>query len=173
MKKEKIYSIIVATISFALWFMPTYFNQIGYGFVVKSFLGMLFNGNFSYVLPYTIRETLLVIFGCITIVLSIVHVIKYNSITKLLTTISSCIYVVMWIIALFTHFPYVYTILMELQTNAKTYIIWLLLYFALLITIALFTILQYIPSRRSTKTERMQAQIDELQKQVDELKKDE
>ena len=118
-------------------------------------------------------QLIVCICGLLTIAISIANIVKSNKIIHLLTTIISSIYVVMWFVLLFANFPNHITTYKWFMHNGKSDIIWLILYLAILLGILVLNILPYIPPRRPTKAERMQAQIDELQKQVGELKKGE
>lgn len=172
MKKEKIYNIIIAALCFLLWFLPTEKARTlnKWNATIQYFFALLFSGQLFEI--WTLRELLIILLGGATIILLIVHIIKDTKITKLLMTIGVGAYMILWIFAILVPFPNRSSILFELSSGAN--VLLLILYFAMLIAIIVLTILQYhFLSRRPTKTERLQAQIDDMQKQIDELKKGE
>lgn len=158
MRKEKVYNIIIACISFGLLLLPVYPLDTSYVFTLRVFFIA-----HNYPSGFALREILIFVCCCIALTFLIFNIIKDNSTIKLLTLIGSILYVVMWLIALFVEFPYRNTILVDLSHG--TSIIWIVLYFAILLTIIVLTALQYLPFHRPTKAERMQAQIDELKKE--------
>lgn len=169
MKKEKIFSLVSAIICFATWFLPTQLFE--YRFVFKNFFGMLFSGTLFSTFAWTVIDTWLFVLGCIAITALILRIFKNNIGIKLFAIISPILYVILWIIGLFSTFGAHPKILNYLLMDGNNYILWLALYFAMFFAIVILAILQFIPPRRPTKAERLQSQIDELQKQVDELKK--
>ena len=172
MKKEKIYTITIACICFALWFMPLETFHYAYVFTIRCFFEGAKTG--WLLTPEYTGEWLVVIGGIIAITLSMVHFFIDKLSTKIISTVSSIAYVIMWLIQLFAKFPSRVPVYTYFDSGAN--ILWLLLYFILLLAIIVLTALQYLqylPPRRPTKAERLEAKIDELQKQVDELKKGE
>lgn len=172
MKKEKIFTIIIASICFALWFMPLERIDYAYSFTPLLFFEAIQSKEIF--TPIFLGELLIVILGIIAIALLIVHIFADKLLTKILSSVSSFAYVIMWLIQLFAKFPSRVPVYTYFDSGAN--ILWLLLYFILLLAIIVLTALQYLqylPPRRPTKAERLQAKIDELQQQVDELKKGE
>lgn len=170
MKKEKIYNIVIACICLALLFMPLETFNYAYVFTLRLFFESAQSGGLF--TPVFLGELLTVFLGIIAITLLAIDIYTNKLSTKILVTASSLTYVIMWFVQIFAKFQsrtpvYKYFV-------SGSHILWLLLYIALLLTIVVLNVLrylQYLPHRRPTKTERMQAKIDDLQQQIDELKK--
>ncbi len=167
MKKEKICNISIICICTALLFMPTQRIYDAYAFALRSFFEFC-----KFNMPlFFLQEILTVTTGCIAIAISIARLFKQNKILKFFSSVFVLIYTATWLVVIFTEFPNRIKIFDEF--NFKAWIIVLILYFTMLLSLIVLLILPYLPPHRPTKAERLQAQVDDLQKQVDELKKGE
>lgn len=166
MKKERIYNIVIASIILLMLFVPIRvidFSEfeLGYVFIIGSFLV-----GCKYLQFFDWLSLFLILFTFLTIALIITFIVKPKLTVKIASSVSALICVIMWIIVLSN------SNLTMSNYHHGEYITLLIFYIALLITIVVLTALQYLqylPPRKPSKTERLQAQIDELQKQVDEL----
>lgn len=176
MKKEKIFSIAIAVISFALFFMPTIRTgrlDSRWMFIAEEVIGSFLTHSLH--VPFYIFQLFIVIIGIATIAVAIVNAVTNKRVIQLSQTVIASVYVIFWLVILFADIPlfgnaYSLAIYKRFVNNGAD-ILWLILYLIMLLSILILSSLPYIPAHRPTKAERMQAQIDELQKQVDELKK--
>ncbi|MCM1290190.1 MAG: hypothetical protein NC132_05550 [Corallococcus sp.] len=163
MKKNRIFNIVIASISFLLWFMPIEMSDT-WVFSIRVFFEAI---NVDWWEMF-IRELLVICFGVHSMIILLVQIIKPNKITKYLSPFFSFAYATVWFVVIFTEFPHRSPLYASFKTGSR--VLWLVLYFIMLIAILVLTVIQYIPPHRPTKAERLQAQVDELQRQVDELK---
>ena len=170
MKRKIILSSIIGILCFALWFLPISApsDHVKWVSSISLFLANLFDGfNIAF-----LREAFIIILGCIVIIFAIINALKNSRIFLHILTPAVSLYIILWMLTIFAPiFSNRSTILQSCEFGLSR--VWIGLYILILFAIITLLILQYLPPRRPTKAERLEAKIDELQKQVDELKKGE
>ena len=170
MKKNQIYSCVIASLCFLLWFIPTQAssNYAKYVSTIQSFINGIFSAKMS---EFFLREYLLVLFGSVGITISIINIFKSTNKLRITMLIAIPLYLSLWTIVIFVPvFPERLSILQSCKYSLSP--LWLIVDILIIIAIVILIILQYLPPRQP-KAERLEEQVADLQKQIDELKKGE